>query len=45
MDEMTLEQRVEKIEGLISKIISLAKEHPVGRMIVARLGSDLCAHQ
>lgn len=34
----TIEERVERIERLLSKIIEVAKAHPMGRMLIDTLG-------
>jgi len=34
----TVEQRLERLEQLTAKLIALAREHPVGRAILKRLG-------
>lgn len=35
-----LEQRVDRIEQLLDRVIALAAEHALGRKILAKLGLD-----
>lgn len=35
---MTTEQRIERIESLIAKLLSLASSHPMGKTVLKLLG-------
>ena len=37
-DDMTVEQRLERLESLLSKVLAMADQHPMGKMFLKMLG-------